>query len=189
MTEPQDLDRILHPPVEVLPPRPEDFDRIWHTASRQRRNRASLTATGVALLMLLVAPIGFWIVGYDRPDSVAIEQTPTPLTPRPSETSPDTSTAPSSPGDQGSSPRCQAGELEVRLGPTGAAAGNYYATLLLTNSGNQTCHLRGYPRVSVLDANEQQLGPTASYAQGETPRPLSTSRPMRPRAPCCISHR
>jgi hypothetical protein len=56
--------------------------------------------------------------------------------------------------------------LAARLGPTGVALGNYYAGLLLTNTGSQTCHLRGYPRVSVLDANKQQLGPTASYVQG-----------------------
>jgi len=166
MSDPQDLDRILQPPVEILPPRPEDFDRTWHTASQLRRNRALLAATGAALLALLVAPVGFWIVSYDQRDTVATEQTPTPFTASPSEASPPTATAPSTSGNQASDPQCTAAELAVRLGPTGVAAGNNYATLVLTNTADQTCDLKGHPRVSALDANKQQLGPTASYATG-----------------------
>jgi hypothetical protein len=55
-------------------------------------------------------------------------------------------------------PMCATSQLTASLGGSDAGAGQLYRTLVLVNSGSTTCHLTGYPGVSLLDSGGQQIG-------------------------------
>lgn len=56
---------------------------------------------------------------------------------------------------------CGAGDLSLRVGRTDGSAGTQYVHLVVTNKGNRTCALNGYPTVSLLDGEGSQLGSNA----------------------------
>jgi Protein of unknown function (DUF4232) len=62
-------------------------------------------------------------------------------------------------------PRCTAGDLGVWLAVDqgNGAAGTIYVPLEFTNLSHHTCSLFGYPGVSALDRNGNQLGSPASW--------------------------
>jgi len=60
--------------------------------------------------------------------------------------------------------RCTTGDLSVRLGAAGGAAGSTYEPLVFTNKGSATCTLDGYPGVSfVAPSSGRQVGAAASH--------------------------
>lgn len=67
----------------------------------------------------------------------------------------------SSAGDGDSS--CSAGQLaaSIKTEPGAGAAGSVYRTLVLTNTGDSSCTLAGYPGVSYVDAKGKQVGAPA----------------------------
>ncbi|MER7810002.1 DUF4232 domain-containing protein [Streptomyces sp900116325] len=67
------------------------------------------------------------------------------------------------PGQEASStPMCATSQLTGSLGAGDAGAGNLYRYLVLTNHSSTTCHLTGFPGVSLLDASGRQIGPAAT---------------------------
>jgi len=62
-------------------------------------------------------------------------------------------------------PRCTAGDLGAWLAVDqgNGAAGTIYFPLEFTNLSNHTCYLFGYPGVSALDHNGNQLGSPANW--------------------------
>lgn len=69
-----------------------------------------------------------------------------------------------------STPMCATSQLTGSLGAGDAGAGNLYRYLVLTNHSSTTCHLTGFPGVSLLD-------PPAG--RSVRPRPASTRRTSR----------
>lgn len=68
-------------------------------------------------------------------------------------------------GATGNPLRCTSAELSGSLGTAEGAAGSVYRTLLLTNTGDRTCELTGFPGVSyVAGADGHQVGPAASMS-------------------------
>jgi len=63
--------------------------------------------------------------------------------------------------DASATPMCATSQLAVSLGGSDAGAGQLYHTLVLVNSGATTCHLTGYPGVSLLDSAGKQIGKPA----------------------------
>ncbi|WP_406370522.1 DUF4232 domain-containing protein [Streptomyces sp. NBC_01550] len=61
-----------------------------------------------------------------------------------------------------STPMCATSQLTGSLGAGDAGAGNLYHYLVLTNHSSTTCHLTGFPGVSLLDASGRQIGPAAT---------------------------
>lgn len=53
---------------------------------------------------------------------------------------------------------CSASELTLSAGRTDGTAGTQYIRLVVTNNGDRTCALNGYPTVSLLDSAGNQLG-------------------------------
>ncbi|MQA87318.1 MAG: hypothetical protein GEV03_22485 [Streptosporangiales bacterium] len=56
MSDRDDLDRLLQPPVEPLPPPPGAFDRVRRTARRRRWARAAMSAGAAALIVIAGVP-------------------------------------------------------------------------------------------------------------------------------------
>jgi hypothetical protein len=52
---------------------------------------------------------------------------------------------------------CRAGALHVTAGKGGVATGHVSSSFLIRNSGETPCTLRGYPNVTLLDANGKPL--------------------------------
>jgi hypothetical protein len=73
---------------------------------------------------------------------------------------PATASAPAA--DASGTPMCATAQLSAALGGGDAGAGNLYRYLVLTNTGTTTCHLTGYPGLSMLDANGAQIGRPAT---------------------------
>ncbi|ONI90473.1 hypothetical protein ALI22I_12100 [Saccharothrix sp. ALI-22-I] len=59
---------------------------------------------------------------------------------------------------------CQSVDLDIRFGRVEGAAGTVYREVVLTNRGLRTCVLRGYPGVSYVDADGNQVGAAAVRA-------------------------
>lgn len=71
-------------------------------------------------------------------------------------------TATPSPSDSGTTPMCTADQLTPSLGGGDAGAGNLYRYVVVTNHSSTTCHLAGYPGLSLLDAAGNQIGQPAT---------------------------
>jgi hypothetical protein len=69
--------------------------------------------------------------------------------------------AASAPDRAPGTPMCTAKQLSAALGGGDAGAGHVYKYLVLTNTGSTTCHLTGYPGVSLLDSAGKQIGKPA----------------------------
>jgi Protein of unknown function (DUF4232) len=70
----------------------------------------------------------------------------------------------------GSTARCTAHQLSVRLGTAGHAAGSTYRPIVFTNTGSSPCTLRGYPGVSyVAPKTGAQVGAPATRDTGVAP--------------------
>ncbi|MFC4031830.1 DUF4232 domain-containing protein [Streptomyces polygonati] len=59
-------------------------------------------------------------------------------------------------------PMCATSQLSVAQSGGDAGAGNLYFYLVFTNHSGTTCHLTGYPGVSMLDAGGRQIGRPAT---------------------------
>jgi hypothetical protein len=86
-----------------------------------------------------------------------------------SPTAPGTSGASGSTGSAaaGAVRTCSAGQLRLAVGPGDVGAGQLYTPIVFTNTGPASCALRGYPGVSVLDAQGKQIGSPATHEAGE----------------------
>jgi hypothetical protein len=56
---------------------------------------------------------------------------------------------------------CATSQLTAALGGGDAGAGSLFRYLVLTNHSSTTCHLTGYPGLSMLDADGRQIGAPA----------------------------
>jgi hypothetical protein len=77
----------------------------------------------------------------------AAESAGTNPSPTPSSTGTKTATSTGSTTSPGTT-RCHSGDLSLKLGSGGGAAGTQYENLVFTNKANHTCTLYGYPGVS-----------------------------------------
>jgi hypothetical protein len=67
-------------------------------------------------------------------------------------------------------PMCATSQLSAALGDGNAGAGQVYRYLVIINSSRTTCHLTGFPGLSLLDASGRQIGAAATYDHlGYTP--------------------
>ncbi|KOG76779.1 DUF4232 domain-containing protein [Streptomyces varsoviensis] len=65
------------------------------------------------------------------------------------------------------SDRCAAADMSLRVGDADAGAGNIHYPLVFTNTGKKTCSLGGYPGVSLLAGDGQQVGSPAKREGGK----------------------
>jgi hypothetical protein len=66
-------------------------------------------------------------------------------------------------GPGAGTPLCTAAQLSAALGSGNAGAGQIYTYLVVTNRSATTCHVTGYPGLSMLDAQGNQIGVPATY--------------------------
>lgn len=79
---------------------------------------------------------------------------------------------PAGPGPTDDLPRCTTGQLTGSFTDGEGAAGSVYRTLVLTNTGDRTCELTGFPGVSYVTGDQgRQVGPAATMA-GERGGPV-----------------
>jgi Protein of unknown function (DUF4232) len=74
-----------------------------------------------------------------------------------------TTSAPSTPTSTvpGDGP-CTSAHLSVGVGQSQGAAGTFYYPLVFTNTGTNACTLQGYPGVSLVGSNGNQIGSPAA---------------------------
>lgn len=72
--------------------------------------------------------------------------------------------------------RCHTSELTATLRQEGAATGNRYATLVLTNHTSRTCRIYGYGGLALLDAHHRAV-PTHQHRDPAHPPTLITVAP------------
>ena len=73
-----------------------------------------------------------------------------------------TLSAGSDPGTATTDGACATSDLQVKLGSGEGAAGSQFVPLVFTNTGSGSCSLDGYPGVSFVDANGDQVGNAAT---------------------------
>ena len=74
---------------------------------------------------------------------------------------------------RGSSANCSAEQLSATASDSEGAAGSTFYTITLNNTGDSECSLSGYPGVSLVDAQENQLGAPAGRESGDPGTPVS----------------
>ena len=62
---------------------------------------------------------------------------------------------------------CQAADLSLRVGRTGAAAGTWYTSFVLINRSSTQCQLQGVPIVQLLDAAGRTLAVSGELGGGD----------------------
>ena len=119
--------------------------------------KAKLAVTIVVLLA--IAGIGAY--AYLHRGSPAS----TTITPHPSASNPSASTAQSSPPAAGAGlAPCATTDLTLTLDDTGGGtAGTTYRQAVLTNHSAHACTIGGFPGVSLVDADDQQVGKPAEH--------------------------
>lgn len=131
-------------------------------------HRATPLVTAVALLGLLTAcdngadgtgaaqtPAG----PSSRTTGAATADTGSPTT-EPGTTGPGTTGIESPVTQSGAAaPRCHSSELRASIGRPSPGAGQRNFPIVLTNTADRTCTLRGYPGAAFVDASGGQLGP------------------------------
>jgi hypothetical protein len=70
---------------------------------------------------------------------------------------------------------CQAADLSLRVGRTGAAAGTSYTSFVFTNRSSTQCQLQGVPIVQILDASGQALSPPQGTLDFNDSSPVALS--------------
>jgi hypothetical protein len=96
--------------------------------------------------------------------------TPPPATsPGADQPSRSTGSGPDHPTKNQGDPRCHTAGLSARITPQDAAAGNRYATLVLTNTTGQACRIYGYGGVQLIGSSAV---PSAQHRDAGTPPEL-----------------
>ena len=72
---------------------------------------------------------------------------------------------------------CTAASLRFSFGYAGAAAGNWYSLIIVTNVSKASCSLLGVPTVSYLDATGHRVGAAAVPEPGAGAARLVTLQP------------
>ncbi|MFI6007261.1 DUF4232 domain-containing protein [Streptomyces sp. NPDC051243] len=153
--------------------------RAFHSAHRvQRVRRATPLVSAVALLSLAAAcGSGAEAGGAVRTpggtsSGTATVGTGSPAT-EPGTTGPGTADT-GSPVTQSAAaaPRCHTSELSARIGRPSPGAGQRNFPIVLTNTTDRTCSVRGYPGAAFVDASGRQLGPDPKRSP-DTPTTVS----------------
>ncbi|MFE0254081.1 DUF4232 domain-containing protein [Streptomyces sp. NPDC059010] len=69
-------------------------------------------------------------------------------------------------------PRCHTSELRASIGRPSPGAGQRNFPIVLTNTADRTCSVRGYPGAAFVDASGRQLGPDPKRSP-DTPTTVS----------------
>lgn len=142
---------------------------MTHTSPSARR-AAALPACAAAALVLLTA------CGDGGGTSAAPQRVPVTVAPPGSTAGPfgrDTA----GPRPAATSTRCRTFELKASVGRRDPGAGQVNFPVVLTNTSERTCTVRGYPGAAFVDAAGRQLGPDPLRSPG-TPTTV-TLRPGR----------
>ncbi|MFF7531724.1 DUF4232 domain-containing protein [Streptomyces bobili] len=83
-------------------------------------------------------------------------------------TAPAVATTAPSPAQPGGD-RCRTAELRASVGRNDPGAGQRNFPVVLTNTSDRTCTVRGYPGAAFLDASGRQLGPDPRRDAGSGP--------------------
>ncbi|AZQ32580.1 DUF4232 domain-containing protein [Streptomyces cyaneochromogenes] len=138
--------------------------RAFHSS-----HRATPLVTAVALLGLVAGcGSGADAGGTVRPPAGTSSGTATadtgstasgPGTTEPGTTGPGTDTGSPVTQSAAAAPRCHTSELRAKIGRPSPGAGQRNFPIVLTNTTDRTCTVRGYPGAAFVDASGKQLGP------------------------------
>lgn len=87
---------------------------------------------------------------------------------------PSATPSPGTPADASTGSRCHTSDLSASLSPQEAAAGNRYASLVLTNTSGTTCRVYGYGGIKLV--GDKPI-PSRQHRDPSTPPKLLTVRP------------
>jgi hypothetical protein len=148
-----------HDHVEALLAEAKDRGR----RRRAHRRQAALGGAGAVLLLGVVAA-----VAMTRSPAGTKLNVVGPSTPYPASSSLPSTTLPPSPGTSpsatavpGTTPPCQAGDLQAQ-GSWQGAGGSMAGGILLVNGGTGSCHVEGHPSVELFDQHGQRLSVVVS---------------------------
>jgi hypothetical protein len=149
----------FHQPVAPLAPPPGAFEDIRSRARTRRRSR--FLWTGVALAGCVVGgAVAVNAANNQSPSTVTVSSDDTPDKPAPRPAAGEEKSAPGTPGATGPA-TCKTADLKVTLGAGEGAAGSQYRPLRITNDAGSACYLYGFPGVSIIDGEGQQVGKPA----------------------------
>lgn len=149
---------------------------VGTTRYGKRLSRPVIAAVGCLAVLTACSSSGAPNAQGTTPPAVhpsASTALPSPSTvPAPSASSPGNqlpTTAAPPPGQPPPVTSCTTDQLRLTVGPVQGAAGTELVSLVLTNAG-AACTVQGYPGVSLLDGQRNQVGPAAQrYSEPYSP--------------------
>lgn len=141
------------------------------------RARTFPSLTRATPLVTAAAVLGLLAACGDGADTTGSAPTPADTSSRttasatadtgsPSPTTEPATTGPGTPGTESpvtqsgaAAPRCHTSELRASVGRPSPGAGQRNFPIVLTNTADRTCTVRGYPGAAFVDASGKQLGP------------------------------
>ncbi len=161
-------------------------DQTSHNLSMKPKSKSSAKTLLVILLVLLVLAAGA-AAGYfysQKDKDQAVKDAQAVATAESNKTGNNQSTTETRPTHETTPPKtkegktCNADELSLTtaVADGGGAAGTIYYSIVLTNKGSRSCDLGGYPGVSLVNDNGNQIGSPADRVTGQ-PEALVTLAP------------
>ncbi|MGW9630239.1 DUF4232 domain-containing protein [Agromyces sp. NPDC055520] len=129
---------------------------------------ASAVMAAAAAAALAVLLTGCGTGGATPTTPPATSTTPSPTASAPASPSPSASVDPDAPAGQ-----CTDDALEVAVLYVDSGAGSLDYSVVFTNTGSDSCELRGAPGVSVVDASGVQIGEAAGRLGDDDPPTLT----------------
>jgi len=133
--------------------------------------KSALKVLGISVLAIIIAAGiafgGYALANWHNSEKQAVSDDTAKTTP----TTPDKPVTPSKPTTE---PTCNADELSLAV-ETGNApgAGTLALNVVLTNTSSRDCSLYGFPGVSLVNANGNQIGKPADRATNYTEKRVS----------------
>lgn len=137
------------------------FDEELIIKEARRRQRHRWFGFGIAVLVIIAT--GLFL-------AIPTGHTPSRTSPKVQRTSP-------RPPATVAVPACSPSHLSVEVGFLQASSQSWYIPLQFTNASSAPCSVTGYPQVSLVNAQGQQVGLTIKPTSGGWPdRPVTLSR-------------
>lgn len=175
--------------MDIDPPPTVNIDK-------SSKSKSIIIGLLVAIVALILGAAGGYMIGQaqkekaieDAKAAAKVEALDQAKADADKKESPPADPAEKAPAKTATETTCNADELSLSTSVEGGAAGTVAYNLVLTNIGKRTCVLGGFPGVSLVNDNGNQIGSPATRATNYTEKKLTLAPDAKVKALASISN-